>query len=79
MMSEALKELIDADIILVVGTSLQVYPAAGILTYAPGEMRKIIVDKKIPDVSGVKNIEVYEMKASEGVKLVVEKLLKETK
>lgn len=77
MMSEALKEIIDADIILVVGTSLQVYPAAGILTYSPPEMRKIIVDRKVPDVSGVKNIEVFEMKASEGVKLVVEKLLEE--
>ena len=79
MMSEALKEIIDADIILVVGTSLQVYPAAGILTYSPPEMRKIIVDRKVPDVSGVKNIEVFEMKASEGVKLVVEKLLEEAK
>jgi NAD-dependent deacetylase len=78
-MSEALKEIIDADIILVVGTSLQVYPAAGILTYSPPEMRKIIVDRKVPDVSGVKNIEVFEMKASEGVKLVVEKLLEEAK
>lgn len=77
MMSEALKQIIDADIILVVGTSLQVYPAAGILTYAPAEMRKIIIDRKVPDVSGVKNIEVFEMKASEGVKLVVEKLLEE--
>ena len=79
MMSEALKEIIDADIILVVGTSLQVYPAAGILTYSPPEMRKIIVDRKVPDVSGVKNIEVFEMKASEGMKLVVEKLLEEAK
>jgi NAD-dependent deacetylase len=56
---------------------LQVYPAAGILTYAPPEKRKIIVDRKVPDVSGIKNIEVYEMKASEGVKQVVEKLLAE--
>jgi NAD-dependent deacetylase len=77
MMSKALKEVIDADLIMVVGTSLQVYPAAGILTYAPPEKRKIIVDRKVPDVSGIKNIEVYEMKASEGVKQVVEKLLAE--
>jgi NAD-dependent deacetylase len=77
MMSSALHEVIDADIIMVVGTSLQVYPAAGILTYAPPEKRKIIIDRKVPDVSGIKNIEVYEMKASEGVKKVVEKLLDE--
>jgi NAD-dependent deacetylase len=78
MMSKALEEVIDTDIILVVGTSLQVYPAAGILTYAPPEKRKIIIDLKVPDVGGVKNIEIYEMKASEGVKQVVEKLLGET-
>lgn len=77
MMSAALHEVIDADIIMVVGTSLQVYPAAGILTYAPPEKRKIIIDRKVPDVGGVKNIEIYEMKASEGVKQVVEKLLGE--
>lgn len=77
MMSLALKEVIDADIIIVIGTSLQVYPAAGLLTYAPTEKRKIIIDRKVPDVSGVKNIEIYEMKASEGMKQVAEKLLKE--
>ena len=77
MMSAALKEVIDADIIIVVGTSLQVYPAAGILTYAPPEKRKILVDLKVPDLKGIKNLEVYEMKASEGVKRVVEKLLEE--
>jgi len=77
MMSAALKEVIDADIIMVIGTSLQVYPAAGILTYAPPEKRKIIIDRKVPDVGGVKNIEIYEMKASEGVNKVVEKLLAE--
>jgi len=79
MMASALKEVIDADIIMVVGTSLQVYPAAGILTYAPPEKRKIIIDRKVPDVRGVKNIEIYEMKASEGMKQVAEKLLEDAK
>lgn len=77
MMAEGLKEVIDADIIMVIGTSLQVYPAAGILTYAPPEKRKIIIDRKVPNVAGIKNIEIYEMKASEGVKQAVEKLLAE--
>ncbi len=77
MMSVALKEVVNAEIIMVVGTSLQVYPAAGILTYAPAEKRKIIIDRKIPEVSGIQKMETYEMKASEGVRQVVEKLLKE--
>jgi len=78
MMSVALKEAIDADIFMVIGTSLAVYPAANILYYAPPEKQKFIIDRKVPDVRSVKNLDVYEMKASEGVKQVVEKLLKET-
>lgn len=75
MMAAAYKEVADTDIIIVVGTSLQVYPAASVLTYAPPEMKKFIVDRKVPDVSGVQNIEAFEMKASEGVKKVVDKLM----
>ena len=29
---------------LVVGTSLQVYPAAGLVTYAPAEAEKVLAD-----------------------------------
>lgn len=77
MMGEALKECIDADIFIVIGTSLQVYPAANIINYAPPSKQKFIIDKKVPDVSGIKNIGIYEMKASEGMKLVVQKLMGE--
>lgn len=76
MMSAALQEAIDADIFIVIGTSLEVYPAANMINYAPPEKQKYIIDRKVPDVSGIKNIEIYEMRASEGVKIVVEKLLK---
>ena len=77
MMAAALKEVIDTDIFIVIGTSLQVYPAANMINYAPPQKQKFIIDRKVPDVSGIKNMEIYEMKASEGVKLVAEKLLKE--
>lgn len=33
-----------ADIVLIVGTSLQVYPAAGLYRYAPAEARIIVID-----------------------------------
>jgi NAD-dependent deacetylase len=41
-----------ADIFVVVGTSLLVYPAAGLLRYAPAHIPKFLVDKKIPETDG---------------------------
>lgn len=56
-----------ADIFVVVGTSLQVYPAAGLLNYAPAFIPKFIVDKKIPHTSSIKNLVAIEKSATEGV------------
>ena len=52
----------------VVGTSLVVYPAAGLLYYAPDGIPKFIVDKKIPYTSSLGGITPVEMPATEGVK-----------
>ena len=43
-----------ADIFVVVGTSLVVYPAAGLVNYAPRFAAKFIVDKQIPYTSSLK-------------------------
>lgn len=63
-----------ADIFVVVGTSLLVYPAAGLVNYAPWRIPKFIVDKKIPYTSSVYNITSIEMPATEGVKELKNKL-----
>jgi len=57
-----------ADIIAVIGTSLQVYPAAGLLDLAAVELPKYIIDKNIPSIGRFKNIIKIEMPATEGVK-----------
>ena len=44
MMEHAVKEALAADIFVVVGTSLAVYPAAGLIDYVPGEVPKYIID-----------------------------------
>jgi NAD-dependent deacetylase len=36
-----------ADIMVVVGTSLQVYPAAGLIHYSRNDAQKIVIDPKI--------------------------------
>lgn len=57
----------DADILVIVGTSLIVYPAAGLINYAPQPIPKFIVDKRIPYTSSVSNLTMIEKPATEGI------------
>ncbi len=68
MIEKAVTLLQDCDYFVVIGTSLQVYPAASLLHYAPPFLPKIIIDKKIPAVSNFPNMQYIEMPATEGVK-----------
>jgi len=56
-----------ADIFLIVGTSLAVYPAAGLVNYAPWPVPKFIVDKKIPYTTSLYNLTTIEKPAGEGM------------
>jgi len=56
-----------ADMVVVVGTSLQVYPAAGLIQYANRNAKKFIIDPFIPNVSGISNITKIEKGASDGL------------
>ena len=56
-----------ADIFLVVGTSLAVYPAAGLLHYVPAHVPKYLVDKRIPDTGNVRNLVTIEKPATQGM------------
>lgn len=77
MIEEAVILTMKADIFVVVGTSLQVYPAAGLVQYAPSDADKYIIDKKIPYVSAGENITVIEKPATEGVRDLVALLKRE--
>ncbi len=57
-----------ADIFVVIGTSLLVYPAAGLINFAPHFAPKFIIDKIIPEVSHIPNLTVIQKPATEGVK-----------
>jgi len=59
-----------ADIFMVVGTSLVVYPAAGLVNYAPWPIPKFIVDKKVPNTSALYNLTAIEKPATEGMQEV---------
>ena len=67
MIEQAIPIVQIADIFVVVGTSLVVYPAAGLVHYAPASVPKFIIDKKIPYTSSVYNITAIENSATEGI------------
>jgi NAD-dependent deacetylase len=55
------------DVFVIVGTSLLVYPAAGLIDYAPRNIPIFIVDKKIPTASFRDHVVPIEKPATEGV------------
>ena len=64
-----------ADIFLVVGTSMVVYPAAGLIHYVPTESPKFVVDPKIPEVGSIPYVTMITDKASTGMDTVKKHLL----
>lgn len=56
-----------ADILAVIGTSLQVYPAAGLLHYAPAHIPKYLIDPQGQPMYGIENLTVINKTATEGV------------
>ena len=75
LIETAARQVSQADKILVVGTSMQVYPAAGLLEYAPYEAERYLVDPRPP--KGLANISIIEAKAKDGVPQLVDKLITE--
>jgi NAD-dependent deacetylase len=68
-----------ADIFVVIGTSLQVYPAAGLLQYAPHNIPKYLIDPNAEPHRYVINLTVIREKATVGVAELVRKLIQSTK
>ncbi|RIW14388.1 NAD-dependent deacylase [Algoriphagus lacus] len=77
MMVPAINLARTADIFLVLGTSLKVYPAAGLIDYAPRQAKKYLIDPKIPDSPLPKDVNLIQEKATVGMKILEEILLKD--
>lgn len=67
MIEVAARIMMEADIFVLIGTSLQVYPAAGLVHYLPPHAESYIIDKKIPPVYNMKNVHSIEKDATVGV------------
>ena len=75
MMDIAVQEALTADIFLVVGTSMVVYPAAGLIDYIKEDTPKFIIDPNMPDVYPKDNLHLIEEKATTGMEKVKDILL----
>jgi NAD-dependent deacetylase len=71
MIENAIAEVQEADIFVVIGTSLVVYPAAGLVNFIQPGTPVFIVDKKIPYVSSNGNLVTIEKQATEGIKELI--------
>lgn len=70
MMDDAIEATLHADIFIVIGTSLQVYPAAGLLEYVKEANPKFIIDPNMPGVLPRPNLHLIEEVGSIGMKKV---------
>ena len=64
-----------ADVFIVVGTSLLVYPAAGLIDYVAAKAPKYIVDPNARDIRHISNLTVIAEKAGTGLVKLVDELL----
>jgi len=71
MMDVAIKETLKADIFIVIGTSLVVYPAASLVDYAPANAKIYVIDQNMPYISPRPNLVLIEEKATVGMKRVL--------
>ena len=58
----------NADIFVIIGTSMNVYPAAGLLNYVPRTAEVYLIDPKPVDTHSMRQIHIIQKGASEGVK-----------
>ncbi|MGB1041532.1 MAG: SIR2 family NAD-dependent protein deacylase [Flavobacteriales bacterium] len=70
-MDEAIEIVHQADVVVVIGTSLQVYPAAGLMNYAKSDAKVFYIDPK-PSISSDEKVTVIPKTASEGMKELIE-------
>jgi len=73
-MDKAMRIVAQADILMIIGTSMVVYPAAGLLHYAPENTPVYFIDPA-PSIENGKNIQVIAENATIGVPKIVNELI----
>lgn len=78
MIETAIDYAEQADIFVIIGTSLNVYPAAGLLNYVPSRVPVYLIDPKEVAIASGRKVHVIRKGASEGMEELKNMLLKET-
>ena len=74
---EAARVVSEADIFVIIGTSMNVYPAAGLINYVPGTAPIYVIDPNEVSISGHPQIQVIQKNAGEGVQLLTKEIRNE--
>ena len=74
-MDEAIEQVYKADAFAVIGTSLNVYPAAGLVNYVPSKVPIYLIDPNDVPAPTHKKVEIIKEKAGKGVDILKHKLL----
>lgn len=75
MLDQAAKLTEVADIFIVIGTSMAVYPAASLINFHPQKLPKFIIDPTIPTICGFPEITKIQKCATQGVAELTEILI----
>ncbi len=78
-MEIAYKMVSKADIFIIIGTSLSVYPAAGLIYYTPKKSKVYLIDPQGKNIDTIENLEIIKEKAGTGVPALVEHLINSKK
>lgn len=79
MMDPAMEAAEQADIFVIIGTSLNVYPAAGLVQYVPREVPVYLIDPEEVMAGGVRQVHFIQKGASEGMKDLFAQLVEQTR
>ncbi len=74
---EAARVVSSADIFVIIGTSMNVYPAAGLINYVPGTAPIYVIDPNEVSIAGHPQIRVIQKNAGEGVQLLTKEIRNE--
>ena len=74
-MDSAIPIVQEADILIIIGTSMVVYPAAGLIDFAKADAKVFVLDPNMPTISAKQNLILIEEIGTIGMQLLVEKYL----
>lgn len=74
-METAYEMVSKADIFITIGSSLSVYPAAGLIYHTPPNCKVYLIDPNAKNIDTIENLEIIQEKASIGVPALVARLI----